>query len=328
MNAQAFVLAAGFGTRLRPLTLDRPKPLVPVVGRPVLDQALALCRAAQLREVVVNAHHLSDAIVTYCGQQDDLDIYVQVESPDILGTGGGLKAAAPKLDERFVVLNGDILCDAPVDALLHTLGNEADAVMLLRRSDEASRFGVVAADTSGRVVDLVDLAHAEPLGPTDRSTHFTGLHALHQRALQHVPEGFACIVRTAYCALVPQRKVSALRLEGDWFDIGNPTDYLEANLAVLAGDLRLPLDTRPLASVWLDRGESRGNWRGPLWIGENARVDPSATLGPNVVIGDGATIRPGAVLSDTVVWDGAEVAPHAELRRAIVHDTGTLQLDD
>ncbi len=327
MNAQAFVLAAGFGTRLRPLTLDRPKPLVPVVGRPVLDQAFALCRAAQLREVVVNAHHLADAVVAYCEQQDDLNIYVQVESPDILGTGGGLKAASPELDERFVVLNGDILCDAPVDALLSALDNDVDAVMLLRRSTEASRFGVVAADASGRVVDLVDLAHADPQGPTDRTTHFTGLHALHQRALQHVPEGFACVVRTAYCALVPQRKVRGIRLEGDWFDIGNPTDYLEANLAVLRGELRLPLDTRPLASVWLNAGESRGTWRGPLWIGENAQIDPGATLGPDVVIGDGASIGAGAVLSETVVWDGASVPPNTKLRRAIVHDTGTVQLE-
>jgi len=326
MNAEAFILAAGFGTRLRPLTLDRPKPLVPVAGRPVLDQALTLCRNAGIQEVVINAHHLAEAVVEYGRQQQDLAIHVQIERPDILGTGGGLKAASQKLSDRFIVLNGDILCDAPVRELLSELDPQCEAVMLLRRADEAKRFGVVAADASGRVVDLVSLARAEADGQIDNSTHFTGLHALSQSALRHVPEGFACIVRSAYCALVPNRAVGSVLLQGDWFDIGNPTDYLEANLAVLRGELRLPLDTKPLASVVLAAGESRGRWHGPLWVGQNTQIDPTAVLGPDVVLGDGATIGANVKLEQTVVWDGATVPANANLCRAVVHDSGSLNV--
>jgi NDP-sugar pyrophosphorylase family protein len=207
--------------------------------------------------------------------------------------------------------------------------------MLLRRNEEAERFGIVATDTTGRVVRLVDLAKAQAQGLVDESTHFTGIHALSRQVLDDLPPGFSCIVRTAYTRLVPTRSVAGLDLVennaatiGRWFDIGNPQDYLEANRAVLRGSLSLPHDPRPEAARWLDTGEESGQWLGPIWIGEGAVVHPSARLGPDVVIGANATIGANAQLRDSVVWDGVQVASGARLRRCVAHDSGVLHVAD
>ena len=121
MKARAFLLAAGFGTRMRPLTERRPKPLVPLCGVPLLDQSVALLKRHGHRCAVVNAHYLSDAIVEWAGSQD-MGLHVSIEAPSILGTGGGLVAARDHLDDQFVVVNGDVACDVNLGALSDSLG--------------------------------------------------------------------------------------------------------------------------------------------------------------------------------------------------------------
>ncbi|MFT5685879.1 MAG: NDP-sugar pyrophosphorylase family protein, partial [Myxococcota bacterium] len=111
----AFLLAAGFGSRLRPLTLHRPKPLLPVCGIPLLDHARAHLLSHGITHLLVNAHHLWQQIAAWT---ETHDAELQVELPDILGTGGGLRAALPRLSDRVVVFNGDILCDVDLTALL------------------------------------------------------------------------------------------------------------------------------------------------------------------------------------------------------------------
>lgn len=333
MRSPAFVLAAGFGTRLRPLTSDRPKPLVPLLGRPLLDQAIATLSQQGFTSAVVNAHHLPEQIEAWADAHP-FDLGVSVEAPTILGTGGGLRHARDLLEARFVVVNADVLCDVDLQALLDGLPPEGGAVMALR--DGGPQYGIVAYDGSDTVVDLVGLARAAASGPIDRSCHFTGLHALDQGALDLVPPGEACIVRTAYTALVPQRRVRAHRHPGIWVDLGNPQLVLDANLAALAGTLALPLDTRPLAGL-AQQGTRRwgtadavavhpsATLAPPYWLGHGAAVGADAVVGPGAVIGAGATVGAGARVRHAVVWDGAAVAPEARLAGAIVHDSGVLE---
>ncbi len=327
----AFVLAAGFGTRLRPLTLSRPKPLVPVCGVPLLAYSLALCARHGLSRVVVNAHHLAPQIAAWAGEREGVAVAISLETPEILGTGGGLKQVEDRLAERFVVVNADVLCDVDLGALLAAVP-EGGAAMALRRQAPGEDYGVVAADASGRVVRLVDVAAAEAEGAVLADTHFTGIHALDRRALALVPDGFQCIVRTAYRALVPARKVAGLRHDGLWLDLGNPVAYLDANLAVLRGDARPALD--PLARAgWARRGgEARGDRalaeparvEGDAWIGEGARIARDVTITRSIV-GHGAQLAAGVHLVDSVVWDGVQV-PAGRYDRAIVHDQGVLHV--
>ncbi len=325
----AFVLAAGLGTRLRPLTAHRPKPLVPVCGVPMLAYSLALCAKHDLRRVVVNAHWLWEQIAAWEGDHEGVRVAVAVELPEILGTGGGLRAVRHDLKPRFVVVNADVINDVDLTRLIGAVP-PGGAAMALRSDAEASRYGIVAADAAGRVAELVQVAKSEPEGAVERSTHFTGIHAMDREALELVPDGFACIVRTAYRRLVPERKVAAIRHPGVWLDIGDVPAYLEANLAVLDGGLRLPLDPFERAAWARTASGEHGNSRtiagitveGPAWIGPAANLGYGSRL-KRTIVGAGARIPPGTVLEDCVVWDGVDV-PEGIHRGAVVHPGGVL----
>lgn len=326
MGAQAFVLAAGFGTRLRPLTLHRCKPLVPVCGLPMLAYTLAACAAHGLRRAVVNAHYRAEDLAPWQGVREGVEVQLSMERPEILGTGGGLRAVRHQLAERVVVLNGDILQDVDLAALRQAVPARGAAMAL--RPAGAERYGVVAADTSGVVVRLVDVARAPAEGEVDVSTHFTGVHAMDRETLDLIPEGFACVVRSAYRDLVPARRVRALLHRGVWLDVGDPPAYLEANLALLEGRVRLALD--PFArAAWAQRadGQRLGSGPpqpGPCWVGRDASLGSEVRLS-RTVVGAGARIAAGTALRDCVVWEGVQV-PAGRWERAIFYPGGRLQL--
>lgn len=307
----AFILAAGFGTRLRPLTSATPKPLVPVCGVPMLSYSLALCAANGLTRVVVNGHYLAEALESWRGQHEGCEVELSIERPDILGTGGGLAHIAERLAEVFAVVNGDTLCDVDLRAMVDKVPAGGAAMALrVHPEDARDKYGVVAYDAAGCVTDIKKLVVTDPVGAEHRDAHFTGIHAMHREMLKHVPEGFSDIVRTAYIAEVPHRRIRAHRHEGTWLDVGDPAAYLETNLAALRGEVALPLDPWDRAADGCRHGArasaAGGGFEGPCWVGERAFVQGSVATS---VIGSDARISAGARLERCVVWDGVEVPP-------------------
>ena len=211
MSATAFILAAGLGTRLRPLTLTTPKPLLPVRGRPMLDHVLGHLHAHGHTEIVVNAHWLPHAIVAW-GESRGVRVLVE---PTILGTGGGLRNARAHLAERFVVVNGDILSDVDLTALW---SEPAPAVMALRPQSRPVHTAVSLEDGVVRGI-------AGVVGEGDPALHFTGVHVLDRDLLDLVPSGEQCIIRTVYRALVPEGRVRGRIHTGTWTDIGTTAEY-------------------------------------------------------------------------------------------------------
>ena len=302
----AFLLAAGFGTRLKPLSLSRPKPLMPMCGIPMLDHALAHVQAHGHRKVLVNAHHLWQQVAVWAEKNG---AELQVELPDILGTGGGLRAALDRMADRFVIVNADILSDVDLTALEQAVPDDG-AAMALRPDPAWESIGPVLQDETGRVVRISTVVPSESGQP---GTHFTGVHAMTRASVMHVPDaGLQCVVRTAYKTLVPQGAVGSTVHAGAWVDVGTPEAYLQANLDVLQGHVTAPADP------WVvgQRGP------GGSWVGEGARVHGEIS---NCVIGAGATVPQGATLKDSVVWDGCTAPPRA-LSRAVVYDDGVLEL--
>ena len=304
----AFLLAAGFGTRLRPLTLARPKPLLPVCGIPMLDYALAHVRAHGHEHVLVNAHYLWQQVATWAERNG---VALQVELPDVLGTGGGLRAALDQLGDSVVIVNADILSDVDLTALQQVLPANG-ASMALRRAPDAEQIGPVEADVSGRVVRITSVVPSDSGVP---GTHFTGVHIMSRGAVSMIPEvGEQCVIRTAYKEMVPAGLVANTVHTGSWVDVGKPRAYLDANLAVLDGLVSTPIDP------WV-RGE-----RGPgnSWLGQNAQIHGQVE---HSVIGDGAVVSENTSLQDCVVWDGVTVPP-GNYRRAVIYDGGAvLQID-
>ncbi|NCG17617.1 MAG: NTP transferase domain-containing protein [Rhodobacterales bacterium] len=311
----AFILAAGFGTRLRPLTQRVPKPLVPVCGVPLLSWSLALCAQHGLNRVVVNGHWLADELAPWAGEHEGVHVTLSIETPDILGTGGGLKKVAHLLADKFVVLNGDVLHRIDLTALLGAIPDGGGAMALRRDPENAPKYGIVAADETGTVVQLTSLAVATAEGSVARDTHFTGIHALDRQALDRVPDGFACIVRTAYVQLVAERSVGATLATGPWLDCGDPVAYLETNLAVLRGEVRGAINPFERAAY--------GRTAAGVEFGDPQLVRDVDVKGA-VWIGTGAQIAPGVVLHDTVIGAGAIVGPSARLTECVVWDNATL----
>lgn len=307
------MLAAGFGTRLQPLTLDRPKPLVPVCGIPLLSYALALCARHGLDPVLVNAHHLHEQLERWTGTHEGVRVEVVVE-PEILGTGGGLEAVRDRLDERIAVLNGDVLHDVDLQSLIAAVPDGGGALVLRPHPADADRYGHVSADSTDTIVKMRDFAATDPVGEVRHDTHFTGIHALHRDLLDDADAGFSDILRTAHKRRIGRRVIKGFRYDGPWLDIGDPRAYLDTNLAVLAG--RIPLALDPFERC------ARGSVEQRVWIGPGAEVHPEATL-VDAVIGSGAKIGPVRV-ERSVVWDGVRL--DRDLTDGIAHDSGVLTL--
>ncbi len=323
------MLAAGLGTRLRPLTNHRPKPLVPVCGVPLLAWSLAACARHGLTRVVVNAHWLADQVEAWAGAREGVWVEVSTELPEVLGTGGGLRKVADQLASPVVILNGDVLQDVDLSALRAAVPPDGAAMALRRHPEDAARYGVVAADREGIVTRLSSVARVEPVGEEDATTHFTGVHAMSAGALARIPAvGFSDVVRTAYKALVPERKVAAVPGGRVWLDAGDPAAYLDANLQVLSGALgTLALDPLPRAA-WARNGAGRtvGDappTDGPAWVGRGAELGAGVQL-RDAVVGEGARVREGVRLTRVVVWDGCAVGE--DLTDAIVLPDGVVSV--
>jgi mannose-1-phosphate guanylyltransferase len=316
----AFILAAGFGTRLRPLTDELPKPLVPVCGVPMLAYALAQCAHFGLDRVVVNAHWKAKKLYAWAGEREGCTVSISEELPDILGTGGGLHRVRDQLAERFVVLNGDVLNDVDLGRLRDEIPPVGGVLALRAHLRDAQRYGIVATDETGTLVRMKDIAGATPTGSVALDTHFTGIHAMERSMLDLLEPGYSCIIRSAYKALVPERRIRGLRHSGVWLDIGDPRMYLEANLELLTGKVRLFLDPRSRAHRFVEGHE--GDFHGPVWLGADLNLGKGISIRRSIV-GDGAVVASGASLEDCVVWEGAKVPPGSH-RRAIFYGAGVL----
>ena len=318
MSATVFLLAAGFGTRLRPLTNHRPKPLLPLLGRPMLDYAVAHLYNHGHTKFVVNAHHLWEKVQQWAHTPTlPVDVAVQIELPEILGTGGGLKAAEPDLAERFLVWNGDIFSDIDPQALLDGCANHS-ACMALNHEDELGNTTRLLYNEQGlvtRIGTLCQTDDAADLPTTINGWHFSGIHALHRASLNDVNEGFQCIVRSGYVNWVPKRQVVAHLHSGFWVDTGTPIEYWRANVAALKGEFTLPFDG------WADTNATHK--ANGSWVHNNANVQGSIH---NSIIGKNSTVSTGTTLTECIVWDGVTV-PAGTYSRCIFHDGGILQID-
>jgi mannose-1-phosphate guanylyltransferase len=286
----------------------------------MLSYALAQCAQHGMNRVVVNAHWKSHKLQEWAGQHEGCEVEISDEQPDILGTGGGLHRVRDGLANRFVVLNGDVLNNVDLSALMAQIPEGGGILGLRPHEMDAQRYGVVAADEEGIIVQMRDIASAQPHGDVSRDTHFTGIHAMDKSMLELAEAGFSCIVRTAYKALVPQRRIRAFRHEGVWLDIGDPKAYLEANIAVLEGGVSLSLDPRPRAGRFID-DELDPSRVGPIWLGKGVDIGTGVSIRRSI-IGHSASVAAGANLEDCVVWDGAHV-PAGAHRRTIFYGAGS-----
>jgi mannose-1-phosphate guanylyltransferase len=294
---RALVLAAGRGERLRPLTLELPKPLLPIAGRPVVVATLEQLVALGVEATALNLHHLGDRIRGALGEARGPMPLVYSEESNLLGTGGALRPLAGWLADcgSVVLINGDSLCRWPLRRLLDRHRRTGAAVtLLLHRGAEPQRFGGGVAIDNGRVVAFRRGVVAWQAAPRHRV--FAGAAVLRPELVGDLPEGPSDIVTALYEPLLAAGEtIAALETSRPWFDLGTPERYLEG--ALTAGLDGLPANGRRVLG--------------------DARVAPTARL-KRTVIESGAEVSGGARLSRSVVLDGARIGSGARIEQSIV----------
>ena len=294
----ALILAAGFGTRLRPLTLELPKPVVPVGDRPLLAHVAAACRAAGITRLIANAHHEHEKLSSVI-QQLELNIDVVVED-EIRGTAGGVAGARARFEPGPVLVwNADILTDAPV-SLLVDVASRRDA-QVLAVSPTPVGAGTVGMDAEGNVVRL----RGQVFGRETQAGDYIGVMALGPTVVAGLPERGCLMADVALPRLAAGGKVLTVPSTAPWTDLGDLPAYVAANLRWLDADLASHPRTSALhPQSWVAAGVS---------VPEPIRLQRS-------LIGADARLTGSGTLAEVIVWPGATVI--APLSRAVVLGSG------
>ena len=319
---KAVVLVGGEGTRLRPLTFTTPKQMLPVAEVTVIERVLERLASHGVTEAVLSLGYQPDAFLT--AFPDDraagVDLSYAID-PEPLDTAGAVSfaARAVDIDSTFVVVNGDVLTDQDVSALVDFhRGRGAAATIALTRVDDPSRYGVVAVDEKGRVQAFVEKP-APGTAPSDLIN--AGTYVLEPSVLDRIPEGRSSIERLVFPAMVADRCLFAMSSPAYWIDVGTPATYLQAQLDLLDGVRGTP----PAPGV-TDIGDGvwtigtpvvDGEVAAPSLIGDAAFVAEGARV-EHSVVGAGARVDRGAVVRDTVLLPGALVRADAVIERSIV----------
>ena len=285
---KAMILAAGFGTRLFPLTIDRTKPAIPFLGKPLVGYVAEYLAKFGFKEVVVNLHHQPDSVIQALGDGSQFGVHIEYtrEEPEILGTAGALDNARHLLEgDTFLIANGKIITDIDIAAAVKTHKESgAIATMVLKPNVKREKFTIVKIE-NGLVTGFGD--HARPLTEDEiRDTEheievpcmFTGIHILEPRVFDYIPRGvYSDIVPTFYNpAIAKGEKIAAHVTDANWFELSTIPRYLDITLAMLEGK-------------------------------ENC-------------IGEGCDIAPTAHVRDSIMWDNVKVGEDVNLYRTILAD--------
>jgi mannose-1-phosphate guanylyltransferase len=313
---QALILVGGEGTRLRPLTETVPKAVMPLAGRPFLSYMIDWLARHGVDEIVLACGYRADVVREVLGEGGSPKIRY-VSEPEPRGTGGAIKFAAAELDERFLALNGDVLTDLDLGALISSHEQRgARASLGLYPVDDATGYGLVRYDGDGAVSEFLE--KPEVPGPGEINA---GTYVLERSVLDLIPDGeMVSVERDVFPRLIGEG-LHALPLPGYWMDIGTPDRYLQATWDILErrvetelGD-RLDEDGR-LVDAGVDLDE-RATVTGAALIEAGARIGPEAVVGPRAVVGSSCEIEAQATVSSSVLLEDCRVGEGATVRGSI-----------
>jgi mannose-1-phosphate guanylyltransferase len=301
---QAIVLVGGEGTRLRPLTATVPKPALTLVDRPFLAYMIEWLAGNGVTEVVLACGFLPDVLrEALAGEEERAGVSIRyVVEPERRGTAGAIRFAADELgaglDQRFLALNGDVLTDLDLTALLRAHSErDARATLGLHPVEDSSAYGLVHSDSGGAVLEFLEKTGEGVPGEIN-----AGMYVLERSVLDLIPpDEEVSIERDVFPRLVGEG-LHGLRLDGYWMDIGTPERYLQASWDIL--ERRVETRVRPTAPGML--------------VGAGAEVATGATIGPRAVLGQGCRIADGATIRDSVVLDGCVVGEGVRVSDSIL----------
>jgi mannose-1-phosphate guanylyltransferase len=311
------ILVGGQGTRLRPLTSNVPKPVVQLVDRPFISFMLEWLRAHDVDDVIMSCGFLADGVRSVLGDGSGYGIRLRfVEEPEPRGTAGAVKLAEPMLDERFLMLNGDVLTDIDLTAqIAQHEATGARATLALVAVADPSAYGLVVLDDEGGVREFIEKPSAEKL-PSNLIS--AGAYVLEREILEMVaPDANVSIEREVWPRLVGDG-LYGFASESYWLDIGTPERYLQGTFDIIEGNVRTGV---ALGDGWLsldDEATLEGRAVPPALLQRGARVAVGARVGSLVVLGEDVSVGAGSTVERAVVLRGSEIGEGCELRDCIV----------
>ncbi|HSK49032.1 MAG TPA: NDP-sugar synthase [Solirubrobacterales bacterium] len=328
---RAMVLAAGLGTRLRPITYGMPKPMVPVVNRPVMEHILRLLARHGFTETIANLHWFPETITAHFGDGSGCGVSLSYSPEEqLLGTSGGVRKAAEFLGGSFLVISGDALTDIDLKAMreFHE-SHDGVATLATKRVEDTSQFGVAITGADGRIQGfqekpdpaeaLSDLANCGIYMFRSEIFDFFPAPGTSKAAGEGDPEGFADWAMDVFPALL-ESDVPFYSHEVDayWNDIGSLEELREGNLDALHGKVRLELEGELADGVRTGTPEEdEGALRGPVLLGEGCELGDDVRIDGPAIVGDRAKIGAGSRLREVIVLPGAEIGPRTTLVGAI-----------
>ncbi len=319
---KAVILAGGKGTRLRPLTLHTPKPIVPILDRPFLSFQIDLLRQSGISEIILSLSYQPRRIEKIFGDGSDLGVKIlyPVES-EPLGTAGAVKMAEPFLTQRTIVFNGDVLSDVDLPAVIAQHEHSgAQATIVLTPVENPAAYGLVEVEKDGRVSRFLEKPSYDEI---TCDTINAGVYVLEPETLQYIPGGKNYSFERGLFPTFLREKLPfyAYVHRGYWIDIGTPEKYLKAHQDILSGAAKLPgFDTKP-GGIYIHPKASvddQSRVAGPAFIGANATVKAGARIEPFAVVGTNCRIEDGATVRNSVLWPGVRVGSEARVQGAVV----------
>jgi mannose-1-phosphate guanylyltransferase / phosphomannomutase len=320
---KAVVMAGGEGTRLRPLTSNQPKPMVQIVGKPCMEHILELLREHGMTDVIVTVAFLPQAIRSYFGEGDTLGMtigYSVEESP--LGTAGSVRLAARQLDETFLVISGDALCDVDLGELVAFHKERGAAVTIgLKSVENPLEFGIVVTDEEGKIERFLE---KPSWGQVFSDTINTGIYVLEPEVLNHVPTDrpYDFSKELFPYLLEMGRPLYGYVMDGYWQDIGNLDQYRQANFDALDESVKLNVPgIRIRGNVWLGEGVEIADLdqvEGPALLGNYCRIAPGATVGEYSVLSNSVTLRERTRTTRSVIDSSTHIGRSSLIEGAIL----------
>jgi mannose-1-phosphate guanylyltransferase / phosphomannomutase len=321
---KAVVMAGGEGTRLRPMTANQPKPLLPVVNRPIMEHVLRLLKRHGLSETVVTVQFLAALIRNYFGDGEELGMSLQYATEEMpLGTAGSVKNAEAALrDDRFLVISGDALTDIDLtDMVNYHKKNGALVTIGLKRVPNPLEFGIIIVDDDGRVQRFLE---KPTWGQVFSDTANTGIYVMEPEVLDHVAEGTSVDWSgDVFPKLLAEgAPLYGYIADGYWEDVGTHESYLKAQADMLSGKIDVEVDGFEVSpGVWVAEGaevDPEAVLKGPLYVGDYAKVEAGSELREYTVLGSNVVVKEGAFLHRAVIHDNVFIGPSTNLRGCVI----------
>lgn len=318
---KALFLAGGKGTRLRPLTDHLPKPMVPVMGRPLLERNVEALKNCGVDEVVLSTCYRADDIEKHFSNRN-CGVKLRYVCEDIpLGTGGAIKNCRDYFDDTFLIFNSDIVCNIDLNDLIRFHRKKhADVTIAATRVENPSNYGVIETDDFGFATTFT-----EKPKPGEEKSDFinAGVYIFEPKVLDLIAsnrvvsvekETFPALLKSGY-------RIAVYRGGSYWIDIGTPEKYMQVHRDIFSGLCCVPENDFLQNHIYGAEGaQIHGTARivGPVWFGRNVRIGANVTVGPNVVLGDGFESGRGCVIRNSILWNGVSVGSGVSIIKSVI----------